>query len=142
MVGKLLLIIPIIFFKHSSHTCLTPCMIFVRFDKNGKVYGWLGGIFSCFNFIYHLYERPSNYFQGDFLEIFICFNSLVFLTESEWSELSEQSAIFCMQGRRPGNEDRAVIKRVDMVEDIKKAVEDVHIWAVMDGQWTWRQCKL
>ena len=53
--------------------------------------------------------------------------------ETEWSEVSEKSAIFSMQGRRPGNEDRAVIKRVELVEGIDNAEEEVHIWAVMDG---------
>ena len=57
----------------------------------------------------------------------------MFVAETEWSEVSEQSAIFCMQGRRPGNEDRAVIKRVELVEGIDNAEEEVHIWAVMDG---------
>jgi serine/threonine protein phosphatase PrpC len=57
----------------------------------------------------------------------------MFAIETEWSEVSEQSAIFCMQGRRPGNEDRAVIKRVEMVEGIEQERDDVHIWAVMDG---------
>ena len=39
-----------------------------------------------------------------------------------------------MQGRRPGNEDRAVTKRVKMVEGIESEGDnDVHIWAVMDG---------
>ena len=37
-----------------------------------------------------------------------------------------------MQGRRPGNEDRAVIKKVEMVEGVNNG-DDVHIWAVMDG---------
>ena len=52
--------------------------------------------------------------------------------ETEWSEVGEHSAVFSMQGRRPGNEDRAVIKKVEMVEDVNNG-DDVHIWAVMDG---------
>ena len=47
--------------------------------------------------------------------------------------MNEQSAVFSMQGRRPGNEDRAVIKRVEMLEGIENAEGEVHIWAVMDG---------
>ena len=47
--------------------------------------------------------------------------------------MTEHSAIFSMQGRRPGNEDRAVIKRVEMVEGIENNGDDVHVWAVMDG---------
>ena len=45
--------------------------------------------------------------------------------------MREHSTVFCMQGRRPGNEDRAVMKKVEMVEGVNN--EDVHIWAVMDG---------
>ena len=56
----------------------------------------------------------------------------MFITDTEWSEVTEHSAIFSMQGRRPGNEDRAVIKRVEMVEGVEND-DDVHIWAVMDG---------
>ena len=52
---------------------------------------------------------------------------------SEWSELSDHSAIFSMQGRRPGNEDRAVIRRVETVEGMEESDDDVTIWAVMDG---------
>ena len=54
---------------------------------------------------------------------------------SEWSELSDHSAIFSMQGRRPGNEDRAVIRRVETVEGMEESDDDddVIIWAVMDG---------
>ena len=67
------------------------------------------------------------------MDILICLFLLLFIAETEWSEVSEQSAIFCMQGRRPGNEDRAVIKKVEMVEGIEQEGDDVHIWAVMDG---------
>merc|ERR1712106_820780 len=73
-------------------------------------------MFSCFNFINHLHEGSVDSFQ-----------------ETEWSEVSEHSAVFSMQGRRPGNEDIAVIKKVEMVEEMKGSGEDVHIWAVMDG---------
>ena len=52
--------------------------------------------------------------------------------ETEWSKVGEHSAVFSMQGRRPGNEDRAVIKQVEMVEGVNN-VKNVHIWAVMDG---------
>ena len=54
---------------------------------------------------------------------------------SEWSELSDHSAIFSMQGRRPGNEDRAVIRKVETVEGMEESDDDddVTIWAVMDG---------
>ena len=67
------------------------------------------------------------------MDILICLFMLMCMAESEWSEVSEQSAVFSMQGRRPGNEDRAVIKRVEMVEGIEQEGDDVHIWAVMDG---------
>jgi len=87
----------------------------IRFDKHRRVSQWLGGIFSCFNFLHHLYEGPSHSYQ-----------------ETEWSEVGEHSAVFSMQGRRPGNEDRAVIKKVEMVEGVNNG-DDVHIWAVMDG---------
>ena len=52
--------------------------------------------------------------------------------ETEWSEVGEHCAVFSMQGRRPGNEDRAVIKQVEMVEGVNNG-KNVHIWAVMDG---------
>jgi len=87
----------------------------IRFDKHRRVSHWLGGIFSCFNFLHHLYEGPSHSFQ-----------------ETEWSEVGEHCAVFSMQGRRPGNEDRAVIKQVEMVEGVNNG-KNVHIWAVMDG---------
>jgi len=87
----------------------------LRFDKHGRVSHWFGGIFSCFNFLHHLFEGPSRSFQ-----------------ETEWSEVGKHSAVFSMQGRRPGNEDRAVIKKVEMVEGINDE-DAVHIWAVMDG---------
>ena len=61
------------------------------------------------------------------------FYSELCLSDSEWSELGSHSAVFSMQGRRPGNEDRAVIKRVEMVEGVDDDEEAVHIWAVMDG---------
>merc|ERR1711892_1305168 len=73
-------------------------------------------MFSCFNFVNQLYEGPSHSFK-----------------ETEWSEVSEHSAVFSMQGRRPGNEDRTVIKKVEMVEEMRDLGDDVHIWAVMDG---------
>ena len=63
-------------------------------------------------------------------KIFIATSATI---ETEWSEVSEHSAVFSMQGRRPGNEDRAVIKKVEMVEEMKGSGVDVHIWAVMDG---------
>jgi hypothetical protein len=56
------------------------------------------------------------------------------MEETEWSEVSEQSTIYSMQGRRPGNKDRAVSKRVEMVEGIEKIGDGVHIWAVIDGR--------
>ena len=37
-----------------------------------------------------------------------------------------------MQGRRPGNEDRGVIKKVEKIDGLEDK-EAVHIWAVMDG---------
>ena len=49
----------------------------------------------------------------------------------EWRERDERSAVFCMQGRRDNNEDRAVIRTVAMLEGVDR--EQVHIWAVMDG---------
>ena len=39
----------------------------IRFDKHGQVYGWLGGMFSCFNFINPLYGGSTDPFQGDYL---------------------------------------------------------------------------
>lgn len=74
-------------------------------------------MFSCFNFLSHLYEGSPGAAEA-----------------SEWSELSSNSAIFSMQGRRPGNEDRAVIRRVETVEGVEEREgEGVTIWAVMDG---------
>ena len=92
-------------------------------------------MFSCFNFFNQLYEGPSDSFQGEHLpfsiKIFIGKSATL---ETEWSEVSEHSAVFSLQGRRPGNEDRAVTKRVKMVEGIEsEGDDDVHIWAVMDG---------
>ena len=58
---------------------------------------------------------------------------ILIIVETEWSELGSHSAIFSMKGRREGNEDRAVIKRVETVEGVEDSGEDVHIWAVMDG---------
>ena len=37
-----------------------------------------------------------------------------------------------MQGRRPGNEDRGVIKKVEKIDGLEEQ-DDVYIWAVMDG---------
>ena len=99
-------------------------MVFVRFDKHGRVFGWLGCIFNCFNFIYVLCERPSHSFQGN-LWIFL-FLFMFCSAESEWSEVSEQSTIFSMQGRRPGNEDRAVMKQVEMIDGLESEGDSVH----------------
>ena len=47
--------------------------------------------------------------------------------------------MFCLQGRRENNEDRAAIETVSMVEGANTGGE-VDIWAVMDGhggQVTW-----
>ena len=67
------------------------------------------------------------------MNILICLFLLLFMAESEWSEVSDESAIFSMQGRRPGNEDRAVMKQVEMIEGLERKGDSVHIWAVMDG---------
>jgi len=84
-------------------------ILITRFDKHTRVFGW-------FNFFHHFHEALPCSSQ-----------------DSEWSELGSHSAVFSMQGRRPGNEDRAVIKRVEMVEGVDDDEEAVHIWAVMDG---------
>ena len=42
-------------------------LVVTRFDKHGQVSGWLGGMFSCFNFFNQLYEGPSDSFQGEYL---------------------------------------------------------------------------
>ena len=45
--------------------------------------------------------------------------------------MGSHSAVFSMQGRREGNEDRAVIRRVEGLN--QREGDAVHIWAVMDG---------
>merc|ERR1711915_1013134 len=86
-----------------------------RFDEHGKIHGWLRGFLGFFDFIFHLFEGSTT-------------TSKV----TDWSELGEHSALFSMQGRRPGNEDRGVIKKVGKIDGLVDE-EAVHIWAVMDG---------
>lgn len=50
----------------------------------------------------------------------------------EWSRSGWSSCVFCLQGRRENNEDRAAIETVSMVEGANTGGE-VDIWAVMDG---------
>ena len=50
----------------------------------------------------------------------------------EWSRSGWSSCVFCLQGRRENNEDRAAIETVSMVEGAHTGTE-VDIWAVMDG---------
>ena len=56
----------------------------------------------------------------------------VLVLETEWSESSSHSAVFSMQGRRPGNEDTAIMETVKTVDGLDEGA-DVQIWAVMDG---------
>eukprot|EP00092_Neocalanus_flemingeri_P038604 GFUD01042033.1.p1 GENE.GFUD01042033.1~~GFUD01042033.1.p1 ORF type:complete len:597 (+),score=180.25 GFUD01042033.1:155-1945(+) len=99
-------------------TLVTLVLSINRFDKHGRVSGWLAGMFSCFNFLHNLYSEGSSHSHE----------------ETEWSELSDHSHSFSMQGRRDANEDRAVIRRVKTVEGVEENDGDaVHIWAVMDG---------
>ena len=79
----------------------------LRFLKSHKVLGWFSQIFSLDGA-----EAPAD--------------------SREWSRSGRGSAVFCLQGRRENNEDRAVIETVSMVEGADTGAE-VDIWAVMDG---------
>merc|ERR1711915_490691 len=96
-------------------TLLLLVLSIARFDKHGKIHGWLRGFLGFFDFISHLFEGSTT-------------TSKV----TDWSELGEHSALYSMQGRRPGNEDRGVIKKVGKIDGLANE-EAVHIWAVMDG---------
>ena len=78
-----------------------------RFLKSHKVLGWFSQIFSLDGA-----GAPAD--------------------AREWSRSDWASCVFCLQGRRENNEDRAAIETVSMVEGADTGAE-VNIWAVMDG---------
>jgi len=88
---------------------LALLLYIARLDRGGRLQKWFGG---C-AFVNSFYIQPSEE-KG----------------EVEWSEVTDNCVIYSMQGRRPGNEDRAACRTVKTGLTGSKPV---HIFAVMDG---------
>ncbi|XP_023327077.1 probable protein phosphatase 2C 49 isoform X2 [Eurytemora carolleeae] len=79
-----------------------------RFDNERRIFGWFRSFSSC-TLVNSFFIQPTQ------------------TSATDWEEVQDCSIIYSLQGRRHGNEDRAVARVVKTVDG------DVRIFAVMDG---------